>query len=75
MINKTERKGKENYNKSGKREQRCDKRRVEAVARQKEYNLLTVDEKIKRAKKRRGESKKELNRLNLQKKKLDNLAK
>jgi len=38
-------------------------KRQEAMERQNEYNILDVASKIKRAKSRRGESKKELSKL------------
>lgn len=40
-----------------------DVRRAEAKARQEEYDALTLDQKITRAQARRGQSKRELNRL------------
>lgn len=43
---------------------RKDRRRQEAAARQRDYDKLTVPQKIARAKSRPGESKKELAKLN-----------
>lgn len=42
---------------------RKDRRRDEADARQDKYDSLTVEQKISRAKKRRGKSEREINRL------------
>ena len=54
--------GRENYNKKGIVVAKRDKRRQEAAARQREYNALTVKERVTRAK-ARGGSVKELARL------------
>lgn len=59
----TPKRGKTNGYNSIKLHMKKDRKRSEAEVRQEEYNSLTVKERIKRAKSRRGESKKELARL------------
>jgi hypothetical protein len=62
--NKTERHGKQNGYSNRVRLSKLNKRRSEAVSRQNKYNSLSVKEKIALAQSRRGESKKELVKLN-----------
>ena len=58
----TVKKGREHYS-HDKADARVDKRRQEADAREREYDGLTIPAKIARAKSRRGESKRELAKL------------
>ncbi len=60
---KSVRKGREHYSHE-KADQRKDKRRREAEARDFEHSKLTPNQKIAKAKSRRGESKREIARLN-----------
>jgi hypothetical protein len=59
---KTVRKGREHYN-SAILHQKRDQKRIDAEIRDREYQSLSVADRLKRAKSRRGESKREIKRL------------
>jgi len=64
QTSSVEKKGKARENYSHKKmDVRIQKRRDEAIDRQAKYNTLTIDEKIRLAHSRRGNNKRELERL------------